>query len=281
MDPHETVKGSSIEMKTSTTSGVALTGFSTGYGDKLIIEHLTCALEPGKFHVVCGPNGCGKSTLLRSIARLNEIKTGSITLDGTDITSIPRKTYAQKVAFLPQTPLAPAGITVRELVLRGRFPYRSSFSGYSQHDKEVVDKTLSLTNLTELSDRDITDLSGGQRQRAWIAMAIAQDADVLLLDEPTTYLDLTYQLEVLDLLKKLNQEHGMTIIAVLHDLMMCSRYAENLLVFKQGKLVTSGSPDEVFTRETLQRVFSVDAHIERDPVTNTPLIIPKGVNREG
>lgn len=267
-------------MKTSNTTGIAITDFSTGYGDKLIIEHLTCALELGKFHVICGPNGCGKSTLLRSIARLNEIKSGSITLDDADITLTPRKAYAQKVAFLPQTPLAPLGITVRELVLRGRFPYRSSFSGYSQHDKEVVDKTLSLTNLTELSDRDITDLSGGQRQRAWIAMAIAQDADVLLLDEPTTYLDLTYQLEVLDLLKMLNQEHGLTIIAVLHDLMMCSRYADNLLVFKQGKLVVQGSPDEVFTHATLQDVFHVDAHIERDPVTQTPLIIPKGVNRE-
>lgn len=244
---------------------------------QFILKDISLTFKQGYMHVICGPNGCGKSTLLKALARLNSVGQGTIYLDDIALDQYHRLEYAKKVAFLPQSPHVPVGLSVRELILRGRYPYRTLFSGYHQQDKDIVDEMLELTNLSDLQNREMSELSGGQRQRAWIAMALAQESEIVLLDEPTTYLDLTYQLEVLDLLKRLNQERGLTIITVLHDLMLSARYADILTVMHEGKLWASGSADEVLHTQTLRQVFRVDAEIIQDPVKGTPLVIPRSV----
>jgi iron complex transport system ATP-binding protein len=245
------------------------------YDSTLIISDLQVTIPAGKITVLVGPNGCGKSTLLRGLARLLHPKRGHVYLDGKGIHSIPTKQLAKQIGILPQSPVAPEGLTVQELVAQGRYPHQSWFQQWSAEDEQVTQAALSTTSMTDFAARPVDTLSGGQRQRAWIAMTLAQQTEILLLDEPTTFLDLAYQIEVLDLLQELN-EHGRTIIMVLHDLNQACRYAHHLIAMREGKILVQGEPSTVMTEEMVKTVFGVDAHIVPDPVTGTPLCVPKG-----
>ena len=239
------------------------------YDGPTIIRELDVAIPTGKITALVGPNGCGKSTLLRGLARLLNPKSGCVYLDGKAIPRLPTAELAKEIGILPQSPTAPEGLTVRELVAQGRYPHQGWFRQWSQDDERITQEALAITNMLELADRPLDTLSGGQRQRAWIAMALAQETDILLLDEPTTYLDLAYQLEVLDLLQELNLA-GRTIVMVLHDLNQACRYAHHIIALCQGKIWAQGTPQEVLTAEMLADVFHVDAHIVSDPVTGMP-----------
>lgn len=252
------------------------------YENKVIITELHAAIPAGKITALVGPNGCGKSTLLRGLSRLLLPKTGKVLLDGKAIHSLPAKALAKQMGILPQSPSAPEGLTVRELVAQGRYPHQSWFQQWSKHDEEVTQGALATTNLLDLADRPLDTLSGGQRQRAWIAMTLAQETPVLLLDEPTTYLDLAYQLEVLDLLHELNAA-GRTIVMVLHDLNQACRYADHLIAMRDGAIWGQGAPAHLMTRRMLSEVFRIDARIIADPITGSPMCIPVGraqVNRQ-
>ena len=247
-----------------------------GYGDRQIVEDLTVEIPTGKVTVIIGANGCGKSTLLRGLARLLPPQHGAVLLDGRSISSIPSKQVAKVMGLLPQTPIAPEGITVADLVGRGRYPHQGWFRQWSADDDRAVAEALTATSTLELADRPIEDMSGGQRQRVWIAMALAQETDLLLLDEPTTYLDLSHQLEVLDLLTDLNRRRGTTVVIVMHDLNLACRYADHLIAMKDGRISAEGSPSEVVTSESMFDVFGLRAQIIADPVSQTPTIIPIG-----
>ena len=249
-------------------------GLSTGYGERKIIEGLELAIPDGSFTVIIGPNGCGKSTLLRSLARLIKPTAGAVLLDGTDIAATKTKELARTIGLLPQSSVAPEGITVVDLVSRGRHPHQSVLRRWGERDEAAVREALSRTRLTDLSTRVVDELSGGQRQRVWIAMALAQQTPLLLLDEPTTYLDIAHQIDVLDLCTELHRE-GRTLVAVLHDLNQAARYATHLIAMKQGRIVTQGPPSAVVTTEFVQEVFGVQARIVPDPETGTPLIVPR------
>ncbi len=246
---------------------------STGYGDRSIIEQLDLDVPPGEFTAIIGPNGCGKSTLLRSLARLIQPSAGAVLLDGEDIATIRAKELARRIGLLPQTSIAPEGITVIDLVSRGRHPHQSILKRWSRHDEEAVRDALERTRLTEFATRIVDELSGGQRQRVWIAMALAQETPVLLLDEPTTYLDISHQIDVLNLCAGLQRE-GRTLVAVLHDLNQAARYATHLVAVDGGRIVAQGAPHEVVTPELLHDVFGVAARVIADPETGGPLIIP-------
>jgi iron complex transport system ATP-binding protein len=248
------------------------------YDNRVIIAELHIAIPAGKITALVGPNGCGKSTLLRGLARLLPAKRGHVYLDGQAIQSKSTKQLAKQLGILPQSPSAPEGLTVRELVAQGRYPHQSWFQQWSKHDEAATVEALTTTNLLELADRPLDTLSGGQRQRAWIAMALAQETEILLLDEPTTYLDLAYQLEVLELLHKLN-EAGRTIVMVLHDLNQACRYAHNLVAMRDGKIWAQGDPRRVMTEQMVTDVFGVHARIVADPITGTPMCIPLGRSR--
>jgi iron complex transport system ATP-binding protein len=248
------------------------------YDNRVIIAELHISVPAGKITALVGPNGCGKSTLLRGLARLLPAKRGQVYLDGQAIQSKSTKQLAKQLGILPQSPSAPEGLTVRELVAQGRYPHQSWFQQWSKQDEAAVQQALATTNLVELADRPLDTLSGGQRQRAWIAMALAQETEILLLDEPTTYLDLAYQLEVLELLHKLNEE-GRTIVMVLHDLNQACRYAQNLVAMRDGKIWAQGDPRRVMTEQMVAEVFGVHAHIVADPITGTPMCIPLGRSR--
>lgn len=241
-----------------------------GYDDKIIVEQLSLEIETGKITTIIGPNGCGKSTILKALARLNKVKAGAVYLDGEAIQKIPTKKIAKKMAVLPQSPDAPSGLTTYDLVSYGRSPHQVGFGRLGEKDKEIIDWALEVTGLTEWKYQEVDTLSGGQRQRAWIAMAIAQETELLLLDEPTTYLDMAHQLEVLQLLKKLNEEEKRTIVMVIHDLNHASRFSDKMIAMKKGKLRKEGTPNEVMTAEVLKDVFQVDAEIVTDPRTNKP-----------
>jgi iron complex transport system ATP-binding protein len=240
-----------------------------------IVHQLQLNIEPGTITALVGPNGCGKSTLLRGLSRLLKPTSGTVYLDGRDIHSMKAKDLAKQLGILPQSPTAPEGLTVHELVAQGRYPHQSWFQQWSEEDERVVNEALTTTNLTMFADRPVDTLSGGQRQRAWIAMALAQQTDVLLLDEPTTYLDLAYQIDVLDLLDELNAE-GRTIVMVLHDLNQAARYAHTIVALRGGQIVAQGMPEEVMTSENILQVFGLDAEVVSDPVTGTPMCIPIG-----
>lgn len=244
------------------------------YDRKPIIDELDLNIPAQQITVLIGPNGCGKSTLLKGLARLLKPKKGTVYLDGTSILRIPTKEIAKQMGILPQGPVAPEGLTVKELVAQGRYPHQSWFQQWSQVDQQITQQALLTTNLIELADRPLDTLSGGQRQRAWIGMALAQDTPILLLDEPTTFLDMAHQLEVLDLLYELNQAQGRTIVMVLHDINQACRYADHLIALRQGQVIAQGSPVQVVTAETVQEVFGLEAQIIADPVTGTPLCIP-------
>jgi iron complex transport system ATP-binding protein len=251
-------------------------GLQLGYDDAPIIEGLDLVIPEGRITVIVGANASGKSTLLRGLARLLKPRGGVVTLDGHDIHSIPTKRLAAFVGLLPQHPIAPDGITVADLVARGRYPHQGIFRQRSAEDDAIVERSLVATSTLELAGRRIEDLSGGQRQRVWVAMALAQEPDILLLDEPTTFLDVTHQLEVLDLLHDLNETRGTTIVMVLHDLNLAARYAHNLVVMAGGRIITEGAPRDVVTVETVQEAFGLGCLVIDDPVCATPMVIPFG-----
>lgn len=248
-----------------------------GYDDKNIIENLSCSIPEGKVTILIGANGCGKSTLLKGMCRLNSIKSGEIKLYKKNISKYPAKDLAKKVAILPQGPVAPEGITVEELCFFGRHPHRKWLNSYSEYDKEIVKWALQVTGMYEYSKRTIEALSGGQRQRVWIAMALTQETDILFLDEPTTYLDLAYQIEILELLKNLNKTTGKTIVMVLHELNQASRYADHLISMKNGKIYSQGNVEKVFNSKMLEDVFGLNAKIIEDPIAYKPMCVPIGV----
>ena len=242
-------------------------------GKTIIVHELDMQIKAGSITALVGANGCGKSTLLRGLSRLLSPNTGSVYLDGQDVHRMKAKVLAQKLGILPQSPSAPEGLTVHELVAQGRYPHQSWFQQWSKEDEAIVQDALQITNLTLFADRPVDALSGGQRQRAWIAMALAQQTQLLLLDEPTTYLDLSYQLDVLDLLDELN-EQGRTIIMVLHDLNQAARYADTMVALRGGQIVTYGTPEQVMITDNLKQVFGLNARIIRDPITDTPMCVP-------
>lgn len=245
-----------------------------GYHGGVVIDDLTVTVPPGRLTVVIGANACGKSTLLRALSRALRPQRGTVTLDGVDIGEIPARRLARSLGMLPQQPVAPEGITVADLVARGRYPHQGWLQRWSSDDDAAVAEALRATATLDLAQRDVGELSGGQRQRVWIAMALAQDPDLLLLDEPTTFLDLTHQLEVLDLLAELNHARGTTVVMVLHDLNLAARYADHLLVMADGAVLAQGSPAEVITPEVLRTAFRLEALVVTDPVTGGPLIVP-------
>lgn len=244
------------------------------YQGNLIVNELDLAIPSGKVTVLIGPNGCGKSTLLKGLARLLKPKIGTVYLNSVSIAKLSTKKIAKDLGILPQNPIPPEGLTVRELVAQGRYPHQSWLQQWSSEDEQITEQALLTTGMVELADRPLNTLSGGQRQRAWIAMALAQNTDILLLDEPTTFLDLAHQVELLDLLCELNQTKGRTIVMVLHDLNQACRYADYLVVIRNGEVYTQGIPEVVITETTIKEVFGLESKIISDPVTGTPLCIP-------
>lgn len=247
-----------------------------GYDDRVISRDLSIEIPEGAFTVIVGPNACGKSTLLRALSRLLKPKNGAILLDGRTIHSYKAKEVARKLGLLPQTSTAPDGISVADLVARGRYPHQSMIRQWSRHDEAAVLEAMAATNVTSLSGRQVDELSGGQRQRVWVAMALAQQTPTLLLDEPTTYLDIAHQIELMELFSRLNRENNQTMVAVLHDLNHACRYATHLIAMKDGNVVAAGNPSEIVTAELVEEVFGLPCMIIPDPVSNTPLIIPWG-----
>ncbi|WP_137991168.1 ABC transporter ATP-binding protein [Streptomyces vilmorinianum] len=266
---------------TTATGGTALTGtgLHLGYGDRTVAENLDLDLPAGKVTALVGPNACGKSTALRALARLLRPTAGAVHLDAEDIAGLPARELALKLALLPQSPAAPEGITVRDLVARGRTPHQRWWRQWSSADDAVVDRALEATGTTELAGRGLDELSGGQRQRVWIAMALAQDTAVLLLDEPTTYLDLAHQVDVLELVAELNRADGRTVVMVLHELNLACRYADHLVAMRDGRVVAAGPPTEIVTPELVRDVFDLPAAVITCPVAGTPLVIPEGGRR--
>jgi iron complex transport system ATP-binding protein len=238
--------------------------------------NLDLAIPAGKITTLVGPNGCGKSTLLRGLARLLKPRTGTVYLDGADIFKLSTKAVAKRLGILPQGPVAPEGLTVRDLVAQGRYPYQNWLQQWSKEDERLVEQALATTGMTPLADRALDTLSGGQRQRAWIAMALAQDTEILLLDEPTTFLDLAHQVEVLDLLYELNQTEGRTIVMVLHDLNQACRYADYLVAVREGQVWAEGVPAQVMTEAMVRQVFGLECRIVTDPVAGSPMCVPLG-----
>nr|WP_212996320.1 ABC transporter ATP-binding protein [Actinoplanes consettensis] len=254
---------------------------SLGYGDRHVVDNLTLEIPAGKVTVIVGPNACGKSTFLRGLARLLPASSGSVLLDGRSIHSTPSKDVALKLGILPQGPIAPDGITVADLVSRGRHPHQGYFRRWTAEDDAAVTAALTATGTLELAARSVDELSGGQRQRVWIAMALAQRTGILLLDEPTTYLDLSHQVEVLDLLTDLNESEGATVVMVLHELNLACRYADHLVVMKDGAIVAAGDPGVVLTEQVVEDVFDMRCQVVPDPVSRTPMIVPIGRHRTG
>lgn len=243
-----------------------------GYGENIVVPEFNIAIQKSKITSVIGANGCGKSTVLKAIGRILPSKEGTVYLDGQDINAMKGREIARKLAVLPQMPSAPETLTVEELVAYGRFPYQSGFGRASKEDKEAIEKALKLARLEDLKDRELSELSGGQRQRVWIALALAQQTNIILLDEPTTYLDLAHQLDVLELLKHLNELYNTTIVMVLHDLNLASRYSDMMIAMKDGEIAFYGTPDQVMTEETLRLCFGIDARLMHDEKSGKPLI---------
>lgn len=250
-------------------------GLRVGYGDRTIIDGLDVVIPEGSFTVILGPNACGKSTLLRTLSRLLTPSAGEVQLDGKNVKSFSGKAFAREVGLLPQQSIAPDGICVIDLVSRGRFPYQTMFRQWTDEDQAAVDFALQVTRLTDLAQRPVQALSGGQRQRVWIAMALAQQTPILLLDEPTTYLDLAHQIEVLELCATLNR-NGATLVAVLHDLNQAARYANHIIAMRSGAIVAQGKPSEILTAEMVEKTFGVRSRIITDPESQTPLVVPLG-----
>jgi iron complex transport system ATP-binding protein len=260
----------------TTTHSLTIENLTLGYGNRNVIEKLDLTIPPGQVTAIVGANACGKSTLLRSMSRLLGPRTGRVVLDGKEVHRTPAKQLARTLGLLPQSPIAPEGITVADLVGRGRHPHQGMFARWSKEDDSAVAEALDATETAALADRPVDELSGGQRQRVWIAMALAQHTDLLLLDEPTTFLDVSHQIEVLDLLTDLNQQRGTTIVMVLHDLNMAARYSDHLIALADGTLHAAGKPAEVLTEDTVRAVFGLESQVITDPTSGKPLMLPLG-----
>ncbi|XTZ17463.1 ABC transporter ATP-binding protein [Micromonospora echinospora] len=258
------------------TARLKARGLRVAYGDRAVLDGLDIDVLDGSITAVIGPNGCGKSTLLRTLARLLPTTGGHVLLDGVRIDRIPSRRVAKVLGVLPQSPTAPDGMTVADLVARGRHPHQAWYRQWSAADEEAVAEALRWTDMAEFAERGLDTLSGGQRQRVWISMALAQQTDVLLLDEPTTFLDLAHQIDVLDLVERLHREGGRTVVMVLHDLNLAARYAGRLVAMRDGRIVASGTPYEVLTPAVIREVFGLDAQVVDDPVSGTPLVVPIG-----
>jgi iron complex transport system ATP-binding protein len=252
---------------------------TAGYGESLILSDLSLHFPTGKITVIVGANACGKSTLLRSLSRLLTPKSGQVLLDGKSVHRTPPRDLARRLGLLPQSPAAPEGITVADLVSRGRHPHQALFSRWSREDEEAVAEALDLMHIADLAERPVDELSGGQRQRVWIAMALAQKTSFLLLDEPTTFLDISHQVEVLDLLCDLNQSRETTIVMVLHDLNLAARYADFLVAMVKGKIHVAGDPSDVLTEAMVTSVFGQKSRIMTDPTSGRPMMVPIGRHR--
>ena len=260
----------------TTTHTLVAEDLVLGYGDRTVIDGLDLLVPPGQVTAIVGANACGKSTLLRSMSRLLSPRGGQVLLDGKQVHKTPAKQLARTLGLLPQSPVAPEGITVADLVGRGRHPHQGMLSRWSAADDAAVAEALDATETAGLADRPVDELSGGQRQRVWIAMALAQQTDVLLLDEPTTFLDVSHQVEVLDLLTDLNHARGTTIVMVLHDLNLAARYADHLVALADGRVHAAGTPAEVLTESTVKTVFGLDNQVIVDPTSGKPLMLPIG-----
>jgi len=247
-----------------------------GYGKKVVADNLTVAIPDGHFTAIIGPNGCGKSTLLRTLSRLMTPTEGHVYLDGEQIQRFNSKEVARRIGLLAQNATTPGDITVQELVSRGRYPHQPLFTRWRQEDDRAVQRAMQATGVADLALQSVDTLSGGQRQRAWIAMVLAQETAIMLLDEPTTWLDISYQIDVLELLSKLNREQGYTLAAVLHDLNQACRYATHLIALRDGKMVAQGAPKEIVTAELIEAVYGLRCMIIEDPVAHTPLVVPLG-----
>lgn len=243
------------------------------YGDKEIVKSLDVTIPDGKVTSIIGPNGCGKSTLLKALSRILAVKSGDVILDGKSIHQQSTKEVAKKLAVLPQSPDVSDGLSVEELVSYGRFPYQKGFGRLTAEDKKEIDWALKVTGTHDFRMRNVNDLSGGQRQRVWIAMALAQKTDIIFLDEPTTYLDISHQLEILELVQDLNREEGCTIVMVLHDINQAIRFSDHLIAMKSGNIISEGAPEAVLTKEILGEVFNIDAELSRDPRNGKPMLV--------
>lgn len=255
-------------------SSLAASDLTLGYDDRAIVDGLSLTIPAEEITVIVGANACGKSTLLRGLARLLKPRDGTVLLDGEDIHRLPTRAVATRLGVLPQQPIAPEGISVGDLVARGRHPHQRWFRQWSTTDEDAVATALTATELTDIADRSVDELSGGQRQRVWIALALAQGTGLMLLDEPTTFLDLAHQVEVLDLLADLNRSEQRTIVIVLHDLNLACRYAHHLVAMKDGAIVAEGRPGDVITVDTVRTVFGLESQVIADPLTGTPLVLP-------
>ena len=251
-------------------------GLTLGYGEQVISSALDLAIPDASFTVIIGANGCGKSTLLRALARLVKPVAGEVLLDGRDIHQLPTRDVARILGVLPQSAVPPEGIRVADLVARGRHPHHDWLGRWSASDEAAIDHAMRLARVDDLADRRVDELSGGQRQRVWIAMILAQQTPLMLLDEPTTYLDVSHQMNVLDLLRTLNRHEKRTVVAVLHDLNHACRYADHLVIMREGRIVHQGAPADIVTSELIEQVFDLPNVIIADPVTGGPLIIPLG-----
>ncbi|WP_435929419.1 iron-enterobactin ABC transporter ATP-binding protein [Dryocola sp. BD613] len=247
-----------------------------GYGNHVVADGLTVAIPDGKFTAIIGPNGCGKSTLLRTLSRLMKPTAGQVWLDGNEIHRLATKEVARRIGLLAQNASAPGDISVAELVARGRYPHQPMFARWREEDRLAVTRAMQATRIEDLADQPVDTLSGGQRQRAWIAMVLAQETSIMLLDEPTTWLDISHQIDLLELLSELNREKGYTLAAVLHDLNQACRYATHLIALRDGKIVAEGAPGEIVTPELIEAIYGLRCMIIEDPVAHTPLVVPLG-----
>ncbi|WP_404987848.1 ABC transporter ATP-binding protein [Clostridium culturomicium] len=259
---------------------ISVKNLSVAYESNTIIEDMNLSIPKGEISIIIGANGCGKSTLLKTIARINKPKAGDIFINDKNIKEVKEKHIAKKVAFLPQGPVCPSGLTVKELVAYGRFPHQKIIGGLNGHDKKIIDWAIEETGLKEFADRQVENLSGGQRQRAWIAMTLAQETDIIMLDEPTTYLDMSYQLEVLEVLERLNKEKKITVVIVLHELNNACRFASNIIGLKKGKIVCQGKPLEVINKSTLKEIYGIDANLQRSENGEYPICMEYELLRE-
>lgn len=261
---------------TSTTARLRGDQLTLAYGKKTIAEDLNVTIPDGHFTAIIGPNGCGKSTLLRTLSRLMTPVQGHVFLDGEQIQHFASKEVARRIGLLAQNATTPGDITVQELVARGRYPHQPLFTRWRQEDERAVNRAMQATGVTDLASQSVDTLSGGQRQRVWIAMVLAQETAIMLLDEPTTWLDISHQIDLLELLSELNREQGYTLAAVLHDLNQACRYATHLIALKEGKIVAEGAPKEIVTAELIEKIYGLKCLIIDDPVAGTPLVVPLG-----
>lgn len=273
---NQLISNKTLANQPATDMSLSAKNLTSGYDNKVIVNGVEINIPNHKISVIIGANACGKSTLLKTLSRLIKPMDGNVSLGNKALNQYQPKELARQLGLLPQSPVVPEGITVADLVSRGRYPYQSFLKGLGHHDFEAVEEALSLMGITHLADRCVDELSGGQRQRVWIAMALAQDTDILLLDEPTTFLDIAYQVEILDLLTDLNRKKGTTIVMVLHDINLSARYADYLFAIKDGKLISEGTPEEIITPKLIEKVFNLASTVIKDPVSGTPMIVPIG-----